>query len=439
MSNDYTLPAPTLIEMAQDARRRTLDLISDLSDEQLMGPQLDIVNPLLWEIGHVGFFHEAFVLCQLEDMDPMIKDGEELFNSFEVAHDDRWGLLLPTRKEALDYMDGVLRHLVERLSSHEPTPKETYLYLLGIFHEDMHAEAFTYTRQTLQFPVPKYSTETQPTPHIDGAGIQLGDVEVPGGTFKMGAHEGQPFVFDNEKWAHDIEVKPFKIGRQAVTNGAFREFVEDSGYERPELWSYGGSTWLKKTEAKQPVYWQKEGPEWLRRHFDQVVPIEENHPIIHVNWFEAEAFCNWKGRRLPSEAEWELAASSGPSDNGSELGSGKRLYPWGDGPPMPNLSNLDARFVGCVPAAAFPAGDSGFACRQMTGNVWEWTASPFYPFPGYIVDQPYKEYSAPWFGYNKVLRGGCWATRSRLIRNTYRNFYLPHRRDVFAGFRTCAK
>jgi iron(II)-dependent oxidoreductase len=134
-----------------------------------------------------------------------------------------------------------------------------------------------------------------------------------------------------------------------------------------------------------------------------------------------------------------MAASAEPSQTRGGLSGRKRRYPWGDEPPTPERANLDASILGCVDVGAFPAGDSAFGCRQMVGNVWEWTADAFYPFPGYIVDYPYREYSAPWFGYRKVLKGGAWATRSRLAYNTYRNFFPPARTDVLAGFRTCAQ
>src|SRR5262249_41425834 len=152
--------------------------------------------------------------------------------------------------------------------------------------------------------------------------------------------------------------------------------------------------------------------------------------VLHVNWYEADAYCRWAGRRLPAEAEWETAAASGP-------GGRKRRFPWGDEAPHSEQANLNWLSPGCVDVGALPAGDSAYGCRQMVGNVWEWTADDFHPYPGFVVD-PYKESSAPWFGDHKVLRGGCWATRSRLLRNTWRNFYRPDRRDVWAGFRTCA-
>lgn len=439
MNVNFRLPASDLVRHLKDARQRTLELIDDLGDEQMIVPMLEIVNPPLWEIGHVAFFYEIFVLRLLDQGEPIIKGAEELFDSFQVDHDDRWDLPMLSRKAVLDYLETVLNRLIDRLNSHEPSAWETYLYLLSIFHEDMHCEAITYTRQTLEYAKPKLNAAREIDKQVTNAGLLSGDVEIPGGTFKLGATQNVGFVFDNEKWAHKIEVLPFQIARAPVTNGEFAGFVDAGGYENTKYWSYCGRVWLSKSKAKHPVYWKREGNQWLYRHFDTYYPIRENAPVIHVNWYEAEAYCKWSGRRLPTEAEWELAASAEPSDNGKCIKEDKRLFAWGNESPSHEHANLDALFMGCVDVAAFPGGDSAFGCRQMIGNVWEWTASPFYPFPGYMVDYPYKEYSAPWFGYRKVLRGGCWATRSRLIRNTYRNFFLPYRRDIFAGFRTCAK
>jgi iron(II)-dependent oxidoreductase len=223
-----------------------------------------------------------------------------------------------------------------------------------------------------------------------------------------------------------------------VTQSEFARFVEEGGYQRREWWSEEGWRWREVSGAEQPLYWQREAPgRWLRRAFDRMVPLEPHRPALHVNWHEAEAYCRFAGRRLPTEAEWEMAASAEPTADGQGIRERKRRYPWGDAQPTPVLANLDWCAPGCVDVGALPAGDSAFGCRQMVGNVWEWTSSTFLPYPGFVVD-PYKEYSEPWFGTRKVLRGGCWATRSRLIRNTWRNFYTPDRRDVWSGFRTCA-
>jgi iron(II)-dependent oxidoreductase len=439
MNEQFRLPAAKLVQLVRSARERTLELVSDLSDEQLMVPKLAIVNPFRWELGHVAFFFDAFVLRQLGASRLLMDGAEKLYDSFKVDHEDRWGLPLPSRGETLDYMQRVFEHVLTQIESDEPDAQKTYLCMLSVLHEDMHGEAFTYMRQVLEYPEPPLRIRDDHTQPVEISGGPLsGDAKVPGGTFQLGATRDEPFVFDNEKWAHPVEVTPFRIARAPVTNAQFAEFVEHRGYFRPELWSHQGRRWLAQAGGAHPVYWARGRDGWLRRHFDRFVPLEEHAPVIHLSWYEAEAYCNWAGRRLPTEAEWELAASAEPTSDGNSITGNKRRYPWGDGPPSRGHANLDSRFLGCVDVGAFPDGDSAFGCRQMIGNVWEWTASAFYPFPGYIVDSPYREYSAPWFGYRNVLKGGAWATRSRLINNTYRNFFPPDRTDVFAGFRTCA-
>jgi iron(II)-dependent oxidoreductase len=263
------------------------------------------------------------------------------------------------------------------------------------------------------------------------------DAEIPGGKFILGTACEMGFTFDNERLAHVVELAPFAISKKAVSNGEFQQFVEDGGYRRSNLWSAEGWQWRTSVNAEHPVYWQQEANgSWLRRNFDEWVALDERLPVIHVNWHEANAYCLWAKRRLPTEAEWEMAASVEPSANGRSLAEYKRAFPWGDDPFTVERANLDWRELGCVPVDALPLGDSGFGCRQMIGNVWEWTTSDFQSYPGFVAG-PYKEYSEPWFGNHKVLRGGCWVTRSRLIHNSYRNFYTPDRRDVWAGFRTC--
>lgn len=425
----HVLPASELIALVNDARERTLHLVSDLHPEQLSVVLEETVNPFLWELGHVAFFYDVFLLGVLDQGEPLLGGAPGLYDSFRVDHDDRWSLPLPDLDTTLDYMRRVQEAVVRRLDVREPDARETYHYLLSVLHEDMHGEAFTYMRQTLEFASPQLGEQAKP------AGPLPGDVEIPGRTFWLGASEEEPFVFDNEKWAHPVEVPSFRIARAPVTNAEFRDFVEDAGYLRPELWGMEGRVWRNRTGALHPVYWARGESGWLRRSFDTMRPLEPHAPVDHVTWYEAEAWCNWAGRRLPSEAEWELAACGDPGG----LPESKRRYPWGDEPPTAERANLDARFCGPVDVGALPGGDSAFGCRQMLGNVWEWTASPFYPFPGYVIDQPYKEYSAPWFGYRKVLKGGAWATRSRLARPGYRNFFQPYRSDIFAGFRSCAR
>ena len=434
-----------LIKALKEARARTLELVADLNDERLIGPRLQIVNPLRWEIGHVAWFQEFWVLRHLGGQPPILGQGDELYDSARVAHDTRWDLPLLERDKTLAYMERVLERVIEQASSESLTLKDAegydqeYFLNLVLLHEQMHDEAITYTRQTLSYPAPTLAVTNKVRSAEPGQTSDdlARDAQIPGGKFLIGNTHEEFFIFDNEQLAHEVEIAAFAISKTAVTNEQFRNFVEDDGYNRSELWSEEGWQWRTAVGAEHPVYWRRDGNDWLRRNFDEWVALEERLPVIHVNWHEADAYCRWAGRRLPTEAEWEIAASAEPNLNGEDLATHKRRYPWGDDLPMPQRSNLDWRAMGCIPVDALPAGDSAFGCRQMIGNVWEWTASDFKPYPGFITG-PYKEYSEPWFGDHKVLRGGCWATRSRLIHNTYRNFYTPDRRDVWAGFRTCA-
>jgi iron(II)-dependent oxidoreductase len=432
--------ASEVAQLLVDARARTVALVTDLTDEQLMGPRLPIVNPLLWEIGHVAWFQEKWVLRHRGKARPIREDGDALYDSIAIPHDTRWDLPLPSREETFAYMQQVLDRIIERLGSIDLDGEESYFHHLGIFHEDMHDEAFTYTRQTLGYPGPRFAAlPGEAVAGQAGGGPLPGDAEIPGGTFLLGATSDLPFVFDNEKWAHPVEIQPFRIARAPVTNGDFLMFVEDEGYLRREFWSEVGWRWRQNASAEHPVYWHRgPGGRWSRRRYDELEPLEEQHPIIHVTWYEAEAYCRWAGRRLPTEAEWEAAASAEPTPDARGLTGRKRNFPWGDDPPSPRRANLDGYAGGCIDVGALPDGDSPFGCRQMVGNVWEWTSTDFGPYPGFVAD-PYKEYSQPWFGTHKVLRGGCWVTRSRMIRNTWRTFYTPDRRDVLAGFRTCAR
>ena len=295
-----------------------------------------------------------------------------------------------------------------------------------------------------------------------GGGIS-GDALIPGGDYRLGAVPEQPWLFDAERYAHPLQVAPFEISRGAVTNAEYQVFVESGGYETREHWSHEGWRWLTRGTAAMnvghhettereagyrgrvgPRFWQQREDEmWSQQVFHRVVELEPDEPVVHVSWYEATAYANWAGRRLPTEAEWEMAALCEPTADGQGLvqcddGSGafKRTYPWGEEHPSPERTNIDGYRGGLLDSGDLGAGDSAFGCRNMMGQVWEWTSTAFYPFPGFLPDYPYRENSCPWFGYRKVVKGGCWATSAPIVRGGYRHSFWPNMDAVFTGFRT---
>ena len=444
--NMIKLKPEHIISQTQDAHERTLALIDGLSTEQLKGPLLPIVNPLLWEIGHTAYFYELWVLRKHLKLPPLISNADSLYNSMTIAHDDRWNLPLPTLKETLVYMQTVLDRIQAYLLEGEDSVRD-YLAQYAVFHQDMHNEAYTYTRQTLNYPAPLIARPSKTKPDqmssLHKCGLKdglSGDAKIPAGTFMLGATQQDGFVFDNEKWAHPVEIAPFSIARAAVSNADYLLFVKADGYKKPDYWDNEGWKWRQQSQLRHPVYWRPvmDGTDnWQIKQFDHWIAMPMDAALIHVCWHEAQAYCRWAGRRLPTEAEWEVAAAAEPSADGLSLSSVKRRYPWGDAVPRAELANIDGFSLGTVNVAAHGAGDSAFGCRQMIGNVWEWTQSTFAPYPGFEPDM-YVDYSRPLFGNTKTLRGGAWATRARMIRNSWRTYYGPERNDVFAGFRTCS-
>jgi len=411
------------------SREHLTRITADLDGDRLLGPKLAIVNPPLWELGHLAWFQEYWCLRRKAPdkfADPIIPGADALYDSAKVAHETRWGLPLPDLNATRAYQAEILERVTRRLEK-EPENRELHYFVqLSIFHEDMHAEAFHYTRQTLGYEDPFPENESA----ADRRQPITGDVELPGGCFMLGADPGSAFVFDNEKWAHEVRLRPFRIARTPVTNAEYLEFVQSGGYSRQEWWSDDGWAWRTAEGLQAPKYWVQRDRAWAQRRFDRVVGLQPGDPVVHVSWHEAQAYCRYANRRLPTEAEWEYAASWDPSADG------KKRYPWGN--QLPDAARAILESAGIAGVEAYPTGDAASGCRQMIGNVWEWTESTFNPYPGFVID-PYQEYSQPWFGTHKVLRGGSFATTRRLISNTWRNFYTPDRYDVFAGFRTCAK
>ena len=390
-----------LASALRDARARSLAIYSHLDLGSLEVPCLPVVNPPLWELAHLAWFQELWCLRGGGSQAGSILDrADALFNSSTVPHDSRWHLPYPSAEALLRYMNDTLELTGEKLAR---TPEEQrYFFHLALLHEDMHGEALLMTLQTLGLPAPPIEARDPPP----SAATQRRDVHFSGGDFVQGTERAE-FSFDNERGAHAATVHPFAMAETPVTQGEFAAFVED-------------------TKAQSPRYWKRDGSTWLARRFDRWAPIDPDAPMVHVTLPEALAYCRWAGRRLPTETEWEFAARNGGAED---------RFPWGDAF-VEAAPGLDFRHRG--PSAAIPdPAPSRSGLRQMLGGVWEWTSSAFTPYPGFSAD-PYREYSEPWFGNHFVLRGGSFATRARIAHNRYRNFYLPERADIFAGFRTCA-
>lgn len=404
----------------RDARRRLLAMIEDLSDAQLRVPPSPVLNPFLWEVGHAGWFHERFLLRGLGGRGPMHPEGDSLWDSIAIEHETRWDLPLPSREETLAYLREVHEAVLERLEEVELDEDEWNAHLLALYHEDMHIEAFAYMRQTMAYPPPRPEGVAPAGPAEEPC---AGDVELEGGPTTMGAGPEVSFAFDNEYGAHEVEVRPFALARAPVTEGEYRAFVEDGGYERRELWSEEGWRWRVAVRAQRPRYWRREDGEWLRQAWNTWVPLEDRRPVSHVTAYEAEAYCRWAGRRLPTEAEWEHAAR-------------RAGFAWGEEECAPDRANLDFACGDLVAVDACAGGATRDGVRHMLGNLWEWTSTEFAPYPGFRPGR-YREYSQPCFHQgHRVLRGGCWATPGRLMRVTHRNFWRPERGDVWCGFRT---
>lgn len=440
----------SLIRALHQTRDRIKHLVCSLDEKQLNVPYHAGVNPPVWEMGHSTFFYEVFVLNLLDGTPSYDPSMDELWDSFHMDHEDRWSQdLFPSREATLGYMDAVIRRIEDRINDQPLTDEALYLYRYAIYHQNMHLESMTWCRQTVGLPAPDFS-EPQ---GFDGVHIDesaFGDVVIPAGRYTIGLpgdtarYARQDFGFDNEKPSFDVDLPSFSISRTLVTNAEFRKFVEAGGYECVELWSQGGRKWLEREvdlnfgsdeppvmgTMTHPFYWRCHDGRWQERVFDRWLPLEAKHPVRQISYWEAEAFCNWAGRRLPTEYEWEVAAL------GNTPGAARRRFPWGDEMDSTKV-DMDGRYMGRLPVTALETGESPFGCRQMVGTVWEWTSNQFLPYDGFAVDM-YPFMSTLQFGDHKTTKGGGCATSSLLIRGTYRQAYHPDRSDVFTGFRTCA-
>ena len=422
-----------ITELLREARARTVRLIEPLSDEDLRIQHDPLMSPIVWDLGHIAHFEELWLNRNVHGT---VEFGEMpgIYNPFEHPRRARGALDLPGREEVLEILAEVRERVLRKLETldleaGDALLRDGYVYAMVAQHEYQHNETILQTLQLKRGEPYRAPREIAvPEPAIP---IAIGTMaRFPGAPVAIGTPD-RSAAYDNERPRHIVQLRPFRIDVSPVTNGQYVQFIEDGGYARRELWTDAGWTWKEADAAIAPKYWWRDGSEWHSRTFDLAGPIDRRRPVCHVSYHEAEAFARWAGKRLPNEFEWEAAASSDPA-TGSQ-----RRFPWGNAPWTPAHANLDQLAFQTAPVGAYPLNVSPIGCYGMVGDVWEWTSSDFNGYPGYETF-PYPEYSEVFFGNEyKVLRGGSFATRPGAIRNTFRNWDYPIRRQIFSGFR-CA-
>ena len=386
------LAGAALAAALRDSRARTWALVGDLTPAQWQPPRQPCVNPIAWELAHLAWFAEFWVLRGPHSRGadghaqahapPRFAGPDAHLDSARLPHAARWTTPMPARAPLAQMLADQLEACIDALPPGD-ADAALYFHRLALLHEDMHGEAFCWLRAALAYPAPP------------GAALPLlpagAALAVSGGEVALGRGVDAPgFAFDNERPGRRSALPDFEIDRTPVTAGAYARFVDAGGYDTARYWPGDAGAWRARAGRNHPQRWRRDDRSgWQARWFDRWLALDPASPVMHVNAFEAEAYCRWADRRLPSPAEWEHAAAQlGPA------------FHWG--------------------------------C-----SVWEWTADAFAPYPGFEPG-PYREYSAPWFGNHRELRGGAFATHARLHDRRYRNFFEPHRADVFAGFRTAA-
>ncbi|MFB7453201.1 ergothioneine biosynthesis protein EgtB [Streptomyces sp. NPDC056194] len=411
------------------ARERTALLTSCVEEPELTAQHSPLMSPLVWDLAHIGNQEEQWLWRAVAGREALRPEIDSLYDAFQHPRATRPSLPLLAPGEARAYAADVRTRVLDILASTplEGRPLLDAGFAFGMIaqHEQQHDETMLITHQLRKGP----AALTAPPPPVLRSGPLPPEVLVPGGPFTMGTSD-EPWALDNERPAHRRLVPAFHIDTTPVTNGAYLAFIADGGYTDRRWWRPEGWAQIREHDIGAPLFWRRDGGQWLRRRFGVTEPVPEEEPVLHVSWYEADAYARWAGRRLPTEAEWEKAARHDPVSGRS------RRYPWGDADPAPEHANLGQRHLRPAAAGSYPAGASPLGVRQLIGDVWEWTASDFLPHPGFTAF-PYKEYSEVFFGpEHKVLRGGSFAVDPVACRGTFRNWDLPVRRQIFSGFRT---
>jgi iron(II)-dependent oxidoreductase len=408
-----------------EARERTLALVASVGDEDLERVHSPLMSPLVWDLGHIAAYEDLWLAHRFAGK-PLLR-GEllDVYDAFETPRAGRGELPFLRPAAAREYLDEVRARTLETISAGDIG--DGVLHELVIRHEHQHNETMLQTLQLarLEHYVPPVLAAAAPAARTTLTGLEL--IEVPAGSCTLGA-PAHGFAYDNERPRHHTDVRGFMIGRAPIANASYLHFVEGGGYERREWWSNEGWSWKEEYDITHPGGWTADlAAEW---RLGALEPLDPDRPVVHISWFEADAFARAHGARLPTEIEWEKAATW---DQEMQVA---RSYPWGEAPPEAGVhANVGLLSAGPAPAGAHPAGSSPYGCLAMIGDVWEWTQSPFDGYPGFAA-HPYREYSEVFFGHQyRVLRGGSWASRARVATPTFRNWDLPQRRQIFSGLR----
>ncbi|HJQ47958.1 MAG TPA: ergothioneine biosynthesis protein EgtB [Amycolatopsis sp.] len=413
------------------ARERSSALTDAVDDADLLRQHSKLMSPLVWDLAHIGSQEELWLVRDVGGREPLRPDIDELYDAFRHPRADRPALPLLGPAEARAYVREVRAKAFDVL---ETAPMEgrrltesAFAFGMITQHEQQHDETMLATHQLRQGEPVLHAT---PAPTRRGGALPA-EVYIPAGSFVMGTSV-EPWALDNERPAHDVGVDAFFLDTTPVTCGDYVGFLEAGGYEQRQWWSEPGWEYRTAHDIASPRFWRREPDGWWRTRFGVDEPVPPAQPVVHVSFYEAQAYAAWAGKRLPTEAEWEKAARFDPATGQS------RRYPWGNDEPTPAQANLGQRHLSPADAGAYPAGASAYGVHQLIGDVWEWTSTDFHGYPGFAAF-PYREYSEVFFGPEyKVLRGGSFGTDAAAIRGTFRNWDYPIRRQIFSGFR-CAR
>ncbi|MBW3534080.1 MAG: ergothioneine biosynthesis protein EgtB [Gemmatimonadetes bacterium] len=426
-----------IASLLQEARARTLLLAGPLSEGELRAQHDPLMSPLVWDLGHIAHFEEVWLLENVEADDAGSEGLRGIYDPFHNPRATRDALPLPSRSECLRYLGDVRSATLERLADLElgsgrRLMEDGYVFRMVLQHEYQHNETMLQTLQLLSgrpYPAPRTLVLPASEPGVSAPRGSM--LRVPGGEVTVGTDD-RSAAYDNERPRHRLVLDPFWMDSAPVSEAEYLAFMEAGGYRERDLWREEGWAFVQKQGLEAPKYWFRRDDRWWTRVMDAEREIDGCRPVCHVCWHEADAYARWAGKRLPTEQEWEVAATWD-----FEKGEA-RVYPWGDEAPSILHANVDALGFDTAPLGSYPLNAAPSGCYGMIGDVWEWTASEFLPYPGFDAF-PYPEYSQVHFGSGyRVLRGGSWATSSLVARNTFRNWDWPKRRQIFAGFR-CAR